>query len=211
MCTGKYLALTILFVLRFSQSYRDLKPDNLLIDQHGHLKLTDFGLSRIGLLGRQTRDLNIERARPRTRHSPGSRPPSMDAAYLSSPLILSADLLGGSYFSQRMGTGSAPPLASSPHLSTGTPTDDFSESSGSDSLSGFFLRRTGKTNGRDSPVQSFASELANDLRWHAHTPPGLGTPPGEQKFVGTPDYLAPESILGISGDDAVVDWVRRTP
>ena len=190
-----------------------MKPDNLLIDQHGHLKLTDFGLSRIGLLGRQTRELNAERPRPRARYSPGSRPPSMDAAYLSSPLLLSADILGGSYFSQRLGSGggagggapAAPsPLAPSPLLTTGTPTDDISESSGSDGLSTFFLRRS---KDRESPVQSFATELTNDLRSYAHSP-GVGTPPGEQKFVGTPDYLAPESILGISGDDAVVDWVR---
>ena len=35
--------------------YSDLKPDNLLIDARGHLKLTDFGLSRMGLIGRQRR------------------------------------------------------------------------------------------------------------------------------------------------------------
>lgn len=29
----------------------------------------------------------------------------------------------------------------------------------------------------------------------------------QKQFVGTPDYLAPESILGI-GMDARVDWVR---
>lgn len=57
----------------------------------------------------------------------------------------------------------------------------------------------------ESPLQSFASELTTDLRSHA--PPGGSTPPGEQKFVGTPDYLAPEAILGLRGDDAAVDWV----
>ncbi|EKM59153.1 uncharacterized protein PHACADRAFT_136458 [Phanerochaete carnosa HHB-10118-sp] len=201
--TRNYIAEVVLGLESLHQRgivHRDLKPDNLLIDQHGHLKLTDFGLSRIGLLGRQTRDgqLSFERGpRIRTRHN--SRPPSIDS-YMSSPLL--ATDLHGSYFSQRAQSNPRP--GSSPYLPL---TDDVSESSGSESLYNIFPRRNGNGSrqANDSPLQSFATELTTDLRSHHTLTPG-GTPPGEQKVVGTPDYLAPETILGLRGDDAAVDW-----
>lgn len=81
------------------------------------------------------------------------------------------------------------------------------------------MRRKGKHQLQaESPLASFASELATELRTQqgnngsnthtGHTPPGGG---GEQKFVGTPDYLAPETILGLSEDDRGVDWVSVFP
>ena len=120
----------------------------------------------------------------------------MDSGHLSSPLFPVDILSGGSYFNPR--SNPATLVGNTPYF---TPTDDISESESLPSL----YRRGPKG---DSPLQSFATELTNDLRSHSHPSEGV-TPAGEQKFVGTPDYLAPETILGLRGDDAAVDWVRE--
>ena len=42
------LILAVEYLHRNNIIHRDLKPHNILIDTHGHIKLTDFGLSTIG-------------------------------------------------------------------------------------------------------------------------------------------------------------------
>lgn len=44
ICSALFVKLTF-FVICF----RDLKPDNMLISNEGHIKLTDFGLSKVKL------------------------------------------------------------------------------------------------------------------------------------------------------------------
>jgi len=51
--TAKFLCGEILLALEYLHSngiiYRDLKPENLLINKEGHIIMTDFGLSKEGL------------------------------------------------------------------------------------------------------------------------------------------------------------------
>ncbi len=48
---AKFYASEILLAIEYLHArniiYRDLKPENILLDQHGHIKITDFGLSKV--------------------------------------------------------------------------------------------------------------------------------------------------------------------
>lgn len=148
----KYVAEVVIAVQSLHDKgivHRDLKPDNLLIDNRGHVKLSDFGLSRMGAVGRLT-------VRERRRNT--------------STISLS-------------GSKTNDALLHDPSISV---------------VPGYFnLTKKALQMRPDSPLEG--STLNAVLYDPAHA---TSTGP---HFVGTPDYLAPETIRG-QGQDAQSDW-----
>jgi serine/threonine-protein kinase RIM15 len=242
----KYLAEVVLGVEHLHSRgivHRDLKPDNLLIDQKGHLKLTDFGLSRMGLIGRQKRALNSksdDAAPDLLKTGPFHRATSMASSRSASfdlnpspsqtPSMtpaLAGDIGQPSYFSlSREGSQVRDP--------TRRTSGNRSDSGDSDALQAMFRRFSIVDNqlmqpGARSPIEEegYSSDTSPDLYplgpsisqaggAQNNTPPPTSTMPpppmalfdpedSNRRFVGTPDYLAPETIGG-SGQDEVSDW-----
>ncbi|EGP92319.1 uncharacterized protein MYCGRDRAFT_66207 [Zymoseptoria tritici IPO323] len=241
--TVKYIAEVVLCVQHLHSRqivHRDIKPDNLLIDAKGHLKLTDFGLSRMGLIGRQKRAINAK---------PGDAPPDLlkagpfrRAPSLASSRSTSFDYQGAtqspaqtpsltpafvgdsnqpSYFSLYRDSSREPSRRTSGHRS---------DSGDSEALSTMFRRfsvaegrtpieeETGSDDGGDSPDPYALHPVAsNSSVPKPETPsqqPAAMPPPmmalfdpedNSRRFVGTPDYLAPETING-NGQDEMSDW-----
>lgn len=241
----KYLGEVILGVEHLHNRgivHRDLKPDNLLIDQKGHLKLTDFGLSRMGLIGRQKRVLNSaanESAPDLLKQGPFAR-----AASMSSSRSTSFDFQG------HHSPGSTPQMTPDLAGSLTTPsyfslsrestlnhkesrrTSGRSDSGNSDSLNqmfGNFSLNDPTANQRRTPIEEMSENegsgspdilTLSQINSHSsteqrNTPPqtSMMPPPmalfhpddSNRRFVGTPDYLAPETVNGV-GQDEKSDW-----
>ena len=252
----KYVAEVVLGVEHLHERgvvHRDLKPDNLLIDQKGHLKLTDFGLSRMGLVGRQKRiqkspndsapDLLKQGPFTRSTSLGSSRSASFDFPATqspnSTPLIMAevGSLTQPSYFNlnrepsfsrepSRRQLGHRSDSASSDALGSMFRTFSLSEAGDSPPVPnhqsqqqyhGPSLDEERQSEGSDSsylfPVQHSASHSTSGIH-HGTPPPQSMIPPAmalfdpadqNKVFVGTPDYLAPETISG-SGQDERCDW-----
>jgi serine/threonine-protein kinase RIM15 len=245
----KYLGEVILGVEHLHSRgivHRDLKPDNLLIDHKGHLKLTDFGLSRMGLVGRQKRalhsgsdaapDLLKQGPFARSASIASSRSTSLDLHATRSQSPASTPLITPNDF----GTSQGPPsyfnlgsVAQEPRRIS----SQRSDSGGSEALAKMldnFSLNDPPPNVSSSAIQSPPADASEneggaspDFASLQHTvtqssvDTGRGTPPQasmpppnwalfdpedtNRRFVGTPDYLAPETIRG-EPQDETSDW-----
>ncbi|KAK6835837.1 Catalytic domain of fungal Rim15-like Protein Serine/Threonine Kinase [Aspergillus parasiticus SU-1] len=248
----KYVAEVVLGVEHLHSRgivHRDLKPDNLLIDQTGHLKLTDFGLSRMGLVGRQKRvlksmnnepvpDLLKQGPFPRATSIASSRSASFDFQGSGSPgstPLMTPDVAGSmpqpSYFNlNQSGISRQTSRRASGYRS---------DSVGSEGLNSVFRSLSlhdpsevqgslpvpvpGAHNVTEAEGQSEAGESphlyplqptpSNSVPHDTGPQQGMMPPlmalfdpeDHNRRFVGTPDYLAPETING-AGQDEMSDW-----
>lgn len=224
----KYIAEVVLGVEDLHKKgiiHRDLKPDNLLINQDGHLKLTDFGLSRMGLVGRHTHHHTASTLEGNNSFESGSsgnmvfpkpiaksltnpdvtRPSSTSSAgSLSGPnnaLLDSSISLVPGYFN-----------IAKPDYRPSLPRSESNNSNTGEALFHGSMLLDNKQ--EEDNMSSTSSDAGGSL--------GSGDPSAvsnagakniplfdpldtTRKFVGTPDYLAPETIRG-GGQDEMSDW-----
>ncbi|KAF9177830.1 hypothetical protein BGZ50_008317 [Haplosporangium sp. Z 11] len=146
-------------------THRDLKPDNMLVNAEGHLKLTDFGLSRITVPD-QNDMFNWH----------DYKTPSLSRRHMARSTTTASASFASAAQSSKAGTGKKSGAFGNNQKEVGNAKEEILMDSSS------------------SPPTSV--NQSRSTRRHRGSSKAL---------LGTPDYLAPELLLGI-GHGSAVDW-----
>lgn len=191
---AKQYAAEIVLALEYCHArgiiHRDLKPDNLLIAKNGHVKLTDFGLSNIGI----ARDNTARSAVPAPR---GDSEQTTQAQH-----ALKTSRFAGSSGNQASSSAQAPSAAPSTYAGSGYGSDTTDNINPGNEHGGFSSRASSLYDYSHHAMQPRVGVAMASEKPFAGAKDGAdasrGTSSAQQVpniAKGTPDYLAPEVLL----------------
>ena len=165
------------YIHEFGIVHRDLKPDNLILTTSGHVKLTDFGLSKIGIMARKTR--LMEEAKSPASITTGTATTTEAAKAQGKPIVLPRAAIKA-----KCGTVPCTSSTDKPNDGAGANLSGVLPPFSPAAMAALAAGHMNSGDGTSTPLSASAP------------PPVSEVDVDSSGILGTPDYMAPEVVQG---------------